>query len=530
MPWWREAVFYQIYPRSFADADGDGVGDLRGITAHLDHLRGSAHSLGVDAIWLSPFYPSPMADFGYDVADYCDVDPVFGSLGDFDELVAEAHARGIRVVVDFVPNHTSSAHPWFSRSRSSRDGPYRDWYVWADPAADGGPPNNWLSNFPDSGPAWTFDPATGQHYLHSYLAEQPDLNWWNPRVRAAMGDVLRFWMDRGVDGFRIDAAHRLVKDPQLRDNPPEAAGLRRDILTTGRYVRHIDHPEVHRVLREVRGVLDSYGERVAIGEVGLWDLARMLAYYGDGDELHLAFNFAFWDQPWAAERFRHAVDAVEAELPTHAWAAYALSNHDISRAATRYGGDGEGQQRARLAAMMLLTLRGTPFLYYGEEIGMTDVAVPPAERHDPDGRDPERSPMQWAPGPQAGFSAGRPWLPVPESARTVNVEAQRDDPASLLSLYRALIRLRRAHPALRAGGHRSVDGAPAGLYAYERRHGDERFLIGLNFTGQAVPLSAPRLPVDGVLRLSTDPSRAEGSAELGGLRLAPYEGVAVQLS
>ncbi len=290
-PWWRDAVFYQIYPRSFADSDGDGVGDLAGITARLDHLA----DLGIDAIWLSPFYRSPMADFGYDITDHRDVDPLFGTLRDADDLVAAAHARGIRVMVDFVPNHTSDQHPWFAESRSSRTNPRRDWYVWADPAADGGPPNNWPSTFASAGAAWTYDAPTGQYYLHSYTAAQPDLNWRNPQVRAAMHDVLRFWLDRGVDGVRIDAIHRLGKDPDLRDNPPELAHLRTDLdPTVSGGLRHVGHHSVHPLVRELRHTLDSYGDRIAVGEVGCANPTRWAAYYGESDELHLAFWFPLW--------------------------------------------------------------------------------------------------------------------------------------------------------------------------------------------------------------------------------------------
>ena len=307
-------------------------------------------------------------------------------------------------------------------------------------------------------------------------------------------------------------------------------GLRRDTVTFGERLRHIDRPEVHEVLRGLRGVLDEYGDYVAVGEVGIWDLPRMLAYYGSGDELHMAFNFPFWEQPWSAAGFRSTVDAVEAALPTHAWPAYALSNHDLSRAATRYDPGGDRPECARLAAMMTLTLRGTPFLYYGEEIGMTDVDVPKAQRHDPGGRDPERTPMQWTSGPQAGFSRGVPWLPVPDSARTLNVENQRADSASLLSFYRALIRLRRTYPTLHAGSYLPLDGGPEGLYAFERRHGSERLLVGLNFADGPAGLNQLPLPPEGVVALSTNPDRPEGPADIDKLWLTSCEGILVRLS
>jgi alpha-glucosidase len=591
--WWRHGVIYQIYPRSFADANGDGVGDLAGITSRLDHLNdGTPGSLGVDAIWLSPFYPSPMADFGYDVADYTDVDPVFGTLDDFDRLVAEAHARGIRVVVDLVPNHTSDRHPWFLESRSSRDSPKRDWYVWADSRPDGGPPNNWTSSFPRAGAAWTFDEATGQWYLHSFMPQQPDLNWWNPEVREAMDEVMRFWLDRGVDGFRVDVAHKMARDPELLDNPlveldaddlgdaPEARTRRLAKLKSVPR-RDEDWPEVHEIARRFRRTLDAYDDRMAVGEVYLLDLVRLARYYGAGqDEFHLAHNFVFQSQPWKAEAFRAVVDEFIGLLPPGAWPAWMLSNHDVSRIASRYDEGGNGRARARVAAMLLLTLRGTPFLYMGDEIGQADGEIPPDRVVDVDGRDPERTPVQWDGSPDAGFSARptgasrapsagsepaplpagpsrdspapaagegpdplpagpswdspdpsvQPWLPVAPEAASVNVAAQRDDPASMLSLVRRLIWHRKGSPALHGGDYRSLPDAPGGCYAYLRSAGDERLLVALNFTGQAL-----EYPVGeqerGRLELSTDPERATGGElSLRPLRLGPDEGVIVRLA
>jgi alpha-glucosidase len=541
--WWRHGVIYQIYPRSFADSNGDGVGDLAGITSRLDHLNdGTPGSLGVDAIWLSPFYPSPMADFGYDVADYTDVDPVFGTLDDFDRLVAEAHARGIRVVVDLVPNHTSDRHPWFLESRSSRDNPKRDWYVWADSRPDGGPPNNWMSSFPRAGRAWTFDEHTGQWYLHSFMPSQPDLNWWNPQVREAMDQVMRFWLDRGVDGFRVDVAHKMAHDPELRDNPlveldsddlgeaPEARSRRLAKLKAVPR-RDEDWPEVHEILRRFRRTLDAYDDRMAVGEVYLLDLERLARYYGSGqDEFHLAHNFVFQAQPWKAEAFRAVVDEFTGLLPAGAWPAWMLSNHDVSRIASRYDEGGNGRARARVAAMLLLTLRGTPFLYMGDEIGQADGEVPPDRVVDVDGRDPERTPVQWDASPGAGFSTGDPWLPAGSGAATVNVAAQRDDPASMLSLFRRLIWYRKGSPALHGGGYRSLPDAPGGCYAYVRGAGDERLLVALNFTGE--PLEYQVGEADrGRLELSTDPSRPTGEElSLRPLRLGPDEGVVVRLA
>jgi alpha-glucosidase len=507
--WWREGVFYQVYPRSFQDSNGDGIGDLPGITARLDHLAGSAESLGIDAIWLSPFYPSPMADFGYDVADYCDVHPAFGTLADFDELLAAAHTRGIRIIVDLVPNHTSSEHPWFLESRSSRHNPKRDWYVWADPAPGGGPPNAWRSVFGGGGrAAWTWDEATGQYYLHSFLAEQPDLNWWNEEVRAEFERIMRFWLDRGVDGFRIDVVHKTVKPRDL------AAPLSENPRGTLDHTPPADEVELHALLRTWRRLLDDYDDRMMVGESVVLDPDRFVSFYGaDADELHLAFNFMFLRAPWTAEAFRDRVESFEALLHHEAWPDYTLSNHDNPRGRSRYepaGDPARGERRARVQALMLLTLRGTPFVYYGEEIGMADGPVPPDRIVDVAGRDPARTPMQWNGSPRAGFTTGNPWLPVSPAAATVNVEAQRDDPRSMLSWFRTLIRERRSSPALRRGAYASVD-APRGVYAYLRETAAERRLVVLNFRGRPLRFTTPdHLPGEATIRLSTDPERSTG--------------------
>ncbi len=489
--WWRDGVFYQIYPRSFQDSNGDGVGDLPGITARLDHLNGRDDSLGIDAIWLSPFYRSPMKDFGYDVSDYRDVDPAFGTLADFDRLLAEAHRRGIRVIVDLVPNHTSDEHPWFVESRSSTDNPRRDWYVWRA-GRNGAPPNNWRSWFEGVGPAWTRDERTGEWYLHHFLPGQPDLNWWNEGVRAAMDGVMRFWLDRGVDGFRVDVAHGLVKDPRLRGNPR--------VRVFGRPApRDRDLDEVHEVHRRWRRVIDEYPDRMAVGEVHVRDLRRLVRYYGRDDELQMPFNFHLLRQPWSAAGFRGVVDEWERLLPAHAWPNATLSNHDVVRHATRYG-----VERARVAAMLLLTLRGTPFLYYGEEIGMTNVPIPADRVVDVVGRDGERTPMQWDASPNAGFTSADPWLPVAADLGRVSVAAQRGDPTSLLSLYRRLVRVRRGSDALRRGAYRVLPSGP-GVYAYERTAERERLVVVLNFTDRAQRLHLA--VADTRLVLSTDPGR-----------------------
>jgi alpha-glucosidase len=538
--WWQKGVIYQIYPRSFKDSNGDGIGDLPGISSRLDYLGW----LGVDAIWISPIYPSPMADFGYDVADYTDVEPTFGTLADFDHLLAQAHARNLKVILDFVPNHTSSEHPWFLESRSSRTSPRRDWYVWADPRPGGGPPNNWRSAF--GGSAWEWDEATGQYYLHSFLKEQPDLNWRNPAVRQAMLDALRFWLDRGVDGFRIDVVQRMIKDAELRDNPPskKRAMHGKDLgeFSAQKHIYSDNRPEVHEIIRQFRRLLDGYGERVAIGETHL-PLDELLKYYGErGDELHIPFNFTPLYLPWKARAFRRAVNAYEAALrrqqelaPAAAfWPNHVLGNHDEHRLASRFG-----KAQARVAAMLLLTLRGTPTLYYGDEIGMADVEIPPEKEQDPWGkqmpglglgRDPERTPMQWNSGPNAGFAAGHvePWLPLAPDCEAVNVEAQKDDPTSTLSLYRRLIWTRKESPALHSGSYRALDDAPAGCFVYLREHAGQRMLVALNFSGDERRLSLPGLEA-GQLLISTHLD-GEGAVVPSDLSLRAHEGILVELS
>ncbi len=497
--WWRTAVFYEIYVRSFQDSNDDGVGDLEGIRSRLDYLNdGTPGSLGVDALWLTPIYPSPMHDFGYDVADYCDVHPLFGDLRAFDRLVEAAHRRGIKIVLDFVPNHTSIEHPWFRESRASRHNAKRDWYIWRDPQPDGGPPNNWVSSF--GGPAWTFDPATGQYYLHSFLPEQPDLNWRNPEVVRAMEDVLRFWLDRGVDGFRVDVIHKLVKDAALSDNPKPPPEEEHPVFHLGGQIHRYDEdqPEVHDIIRRWRRLLDRYGERMLVGEVYIFDPERVARYYGDGeDELHLAFNFRFLWSPWDAEAFRTEVETIESLLPAKAQPTYVLSSHDAPRHRTRFDHPTLGEARARLAAMLLLTLRGTPFLYYGEEIGMRDGVIPPERICDPVGkrfpglgRDPERTPMQWSDEPYAGFSRVEPWLPVAPGYEACNVRAQLASPNSLLQFYRTLIWKRKQSPALLAGSYRSLP-SPAGVFLYERKHPEQCLWIALNFGDESATVEVP---------------------------------------
>jgi alpha-glucosidase len=523
--WWQRGVVYQIYPRSYMDASGDGVGDLRGIVSRLNYLEW----LGVDAVWISPFYPSPMADFGYDVSDYTGVDPLFGTLSDFDRLLEEAHRRGIRVILDYVPNHTSDEHPWFVASRSSRENPKRDWYLWRDPAPGGDPPNNWQSIF-GGGSAWEWDEGTGQYYLHTFDVKQPDLNWRNPEVREAMYGALRFWLDRGVDGFRIDVLQALIKDDLFRDNP-ENPDWREGDPPWERQIRLYseDQPEMLEILSEMRAVADSYGERVLIGELYL-PLERMISYYGpDLDGIHLPFNFGLilLDE-WEARAVGRLIEEYEAALPEGAWPNWVLGHHDGPRIAVRVGED-----RSRLVQMLLLTLRGTPTLYYGDEIGMRDVEIPPEMVRDPQGirspgysRDPVRTPMQWDASPNAGFCppSVEPWLPVADDYATTNVETQRNDPDSMLSFVRRLIWLRNELPALTLGAYRPLETGNDSVIAYLREHDESRVLVALNFGAKSL-----ELPLDvtgGELLCSTSPDRTGADPSL---KLNPYEGVILSL-
>lgn len=520
LAWWQRGVIYQIYPRSFQDSNGDGVGDLRGIISRLDHFTW----LGVDAIWISPVFPSPMTDFGYDVSDYCGIDPLFGTLADMDALVAAAHARGLKVILDYVPNHSSDQHPWFIDSRSGRNSPKRDWYIWRDAAADGGPPNNWLSHF--GGAAWTRDEGSGQYYYHSFLPTQPDLNWRNPEVRAAMLDVLRFWLRRGVDGFRVDVMWLMIKDDQFRDNPvnPDyGGGASIDRLIP---LYNADRPEVMEIVEAMRAVLDSFGERVLIGEIYL-PIERLVAYYGrDGRGSHLPFNFQLLlMQDWDAARLAALINRYEAALPTEGWPNWVLGNHDRPRIATRIG-----TAQARVAALLLLTLRGTPTIYMGDELGMVDTPIPPAEVQDPAekrepgkgrGRDPVRTPFPWDGGSAGGFTTGRPWLRLGQDQP---LSVQRDDPRSMVSLHRALLALRRREAALSEGAisHVTADGP---VLSFTRRGPDGAAFTVIANTG---PIPAETNLASGEVVLSTWLDRS-GERTTGNLALRADEGVVVRL-
>ncbi|HEX6631747.1 MAG TPA: alpha-amylase family glycosyl hydrolase [Gemmatimonadaceae bacterium] len=524
--WWQHGVVYQIYPRSFLDGDGDGVGDLRGIIERLDYFGW----LGVDAIWISPIYPSPMADFGYDVSNYTDVHPLFGTLADFDELLAGAHQRGLKVILDFVPNHTSSEHPWFLESRSSRDNPKRDWYLWHDAAPDGGPPNNWLANF--GGSAWEWDEGTGQYYYHAFLREQPDLNWRNPEVRRAMLDAMRFWLDRGVDGFRVDVMWHMVKDAEWRDEPANPAYVPGqppyDALL---HVFSTDQPEVHDIVHEMRRLTNEYEDRLIIGEIYL-PINKLVAYYGvDLRGAHLPFNFQLITLPWDARTILGAISEYEGAIPAGGWPNWVLGNHDQPRVASRIG-----RPQARIAAMLLLTLRGTPTVYYGDELGMHDVAIPAERVQDPQAlnqpgvgrsRDTARTPMQWSSAHAAGFTSGEPWLPVSVDFQRVNVEAERDDPYSFLTLYRALLALRRAEPALSIGSFAPVPG-PSRVVAYVREHAGRRFLVALNLGYGPAILEPEHVAVEGEVVCATYVGR-QGERVSRRVLLEGSEGVVVRL-
>ncbi len=523
--WWQKGIVYQIYPRSFMDSNADGIGDLQGIIDRIDYLP----TLGIDAIWISPFYPSPMADFGYDVRDYCDVDPMFGDLATFDKLVEAAHARGIKVIVDFVPNHTSNEHPWFVESRGSRDNPKRDWYIWRDAKPDGSLPNNWGSCF--GGVPWRWDEATQQYYFHQFAPQQPDLNWRNPDVRAAMHDVLRFWMERGVDGFRMDVVYMIWKHPDMPDQPwiegHEGRG-EDDIYNKQHQIYAVGYEGIHDIHAEMKAVLDEHNV-ISIGEFWM-PLEERMGYYRN---FHMPFNFDFINEGerhiWEASFFRTRVNAMEAALPDGAWPNYVLGSHDVQRIASRFG----SEDRARVAGMMLLTLRGTPTLYAGDEIGMVNGDIAEDQLQDPQGvnlgvehtRDVNRTPMQWDDSPNAGFSAAGvdTWLPVNPDYPTRNVAAQLADTRSILTMSRQLIAYRREHLSLAVGDYRPVD-APDEVFAYIRQHDDETHLVVLNFGTHEQTVT---LPSAGIIVMNTRLDR-EGRVE-GAITVAQDEGIVVRL-
>jgi alpha-glucosidase len=525
--WWQHGIFYEVYARSFRDASGDGVGDLPGLIERLPYLR----ELGIDAVWLTPIFPSPMADFGYDISDYTGVDPLFGSMADFEALIAAVHANGLKLILDLVPNHTSDEHPWFIESRGSRSNPKRDWYIWRAPEANGGPPNNWLSEF--GGSAWQYDDTTGQYYYHAFLARQPDLNWRNAAVRSAIYDAMRFWLRKGVDGFRVDVIWHLIKDDQFRDNPPNpqfriGQPPHQQLLP----LYTTDRPGVHDVVAQMRRVIDEFDSRVLIGEIYL-PLERLVAYYGkDLLGAHLPFNFALLSAAWNAQGIENIIAEYERALPAGAWPNWVLGNHDRPRVASRVG-----PEQARVAAMLLLTLRGTPTLYYGDEIGMHQVAIAPDQVRDPFeknvpglgvGRDGCRTPMQWDPTEHAGFSKVTPWLPLAEDYMHENVLNLRADQSSILSLYKALIALRKRSAALITGSYQPI-AAKEDLLIYRRHNERSAVTVVLNLGHDPISLASDPIGLDGKILLSTFMDRV-GEKIADTLDLRGNEGVITSAS
>ena len=524
--WWQSGIIYQVYPRSFQDSDGDGVGDLKGIISRLDYLKW----LGITAVWISPIYPSPMADFGYDISDYCGIHPLFGTMDDFDQLLKEVHKRDMKLILDLVPNHTSSEHPWFLESRSSRDNPKRDWYIWHDAKEDGSEPNNWLSVFGGSG--WEWDEKTGQYYYHAFLKEQPDLNWRNPEVQQAMFDVMRFWLDKGVDGFRVDVMWHMVKDELLRDNPPNP-NYQQHESTYEQLIPAFstDQPEVHELVEKMRKVTDAYDERVLIGEIYL-PIHRLVTYYGhDNQGAQLPFNFMLITLGWDANILKSKIDEYEGALPDGGWPNWVIGNHDQPRITSRVG-----KSQAKVAGMLLLTLRGTPTMYYGDELGMRDVPIPPDKIQDPQGlnmpdkdlsRDPARTPMQWDSSTNAGFSTATPWLPLPENFRRINVEVQQEYPYSMLQFYRRLITLRQKEPALHIGDYLPLLTKPP-LLGFIRKHESKQFLILLNLSHKPCVFRPEADSYQGKVVLSTNSER-EDSQVSGNISLSGDEGIVIAL-
>jgi len=491
VPWWRGAAIYQIYPRSFADSNGDGVGDLAGITAHLDHVA----KLGVDAIWLSPFFTSPMKDFGYDVADYCNVDPIFGTLADFDTLVARAHALGLKLIIDQIYSHSSDQHPWFIESRANRSNPRADWYVWADPKPEGSPPSNWQSVF--GGPAWQWDARRRQYYLHNFLVEQPDLNVHNPAVQDALLACAKFWLERGVDGFRLDAINFAMHDLALRDNPPAPATGKLHTRPSDfqQALHNMSHADIPRFLERVRALTERYPDRFTVAEVGGAHAEPTMKLYTQGENrLHTAYGFNFL----YADSLTPALVrlALEAWPDTHdtGWPSWAFSNHDAPRAVSRWAKPEQRAEIARLDMLLLAALRGNIFLYQGEELGLPQAHIEFADLKDPEaisnwpltlGRDGARTPMPWkSDAPHAGFSTARPWLPIAPEHRALAVDRQDRDPGSQLALTRNLIGLRRRHAALRSGGMRIIEASTA-LLVFERKTGPDECLCVFNLGGEA---------------------------------------------
>jgi alpha-glucosidase len=527
-PWWKSGIIYQVYPRSFKDSNNDGVGDLQGIIDKLGYLQW----LGITAVWLSPVYPSPMADFGYDISDYTGIHPLFGTMDDLQCLVDELHKREMKLILDLVPNHSSDQHPWFLQSRSSKNNPKRDWYIWKDAQAGGGPPNNWLAAF--GGSAWEWDEQTGQYYMHSFLKEQPDLNWRNPEVLEAMSSVMAFWLDKGVDGFRIDVLWHIIKDNQWRDNPVNP-DYKPHMATYEKLLPFYstDQPEVHSIVSKLRAVLDNYEDRMMIGEIYL-PVHKLVTYYGqDNKGVHLPFNFQLIFSPWIAHDIALLIDQYEGALPAEGWPNWVLGNHDQCRIASRIG-----REQAKIAAILLLTLRGTPTIYYGDEMGMVDVPIPEEEIVDPMGinmpgknlsRDPARTPMQWNANVNGGFSGTKPWLRLDKAFVRNNIAAQKEDEYSILTLYRNLIRLRSTEPALSVGNYFPV-GSNNQFIAYKRTNpGNTSFLVILNLMHKPCPFHIRDFHFEGTVVVSTSPE-LEGHVIKDKITLSGDEGIVIALN
>jgi alpha-glucosidase len=525
--WWKHSVFYEIYPRSYGDSNNDGTGDLKGITQHLDHLQ----ALGVDAIWITPCFPSPQVDFGYDVSDYRNIDPQYGTLADFDNLVAEGKKRGIKVILDFVVNHTSDKHRWFIQSEKSKTNPYHDYYVWRDGKGPGKPPNNWTSIF--GGPSWTFNPKLNQWYYHFFYPQQPDLNWRNPKVEKEMFDVTRFWYQRGVYGFRLDAVDTLFEDPKLTDNPVEEGT---DAYGMPLQKHEYDHrtDEVHKELQKLRKVADEFPGRVLIGETWTDDPKGLVEYYGpSNNELQMPMFLNLTElKKLDANEFRQRVGAVESNS-VGGWPVFVMSNHDIHRSVSRYGDDKNREQIAKLLAAFQMLVRGTPVMYYGEEIGM--------ENHDPTrkedvkdvigqkgwpkekGRDGERTPMQWNSSSNAGFNTGaKTWLPVGADYQQVNVQAEQSEPQSVLNWYHKVIALRRDNPAISDGDYHAVNENDSNIYAFVRKGGGKTVLVALNFTGDKQTAKFDSGSVGGSKATALATTNGNSNLDLNNVKLEPY--------
>ena len=525
--WWQTGIIYEVYARSFQDSNGDGIGDLEGIIQRLDYLQW----LGITTVWLTPVYPSPMKDLGYDISDFQNIDPLFGDLHTFDRLLNAIHEKGMRLIIDLVPNHTSDQHPWFKESRSSKDNPKRNWYIWKDAKEDGSEPNNWLSVL--GGPAWEWDAVTKQYYYHAFLKEQPDLNLRNPEVLDAILNIMRFWLNKGVDGFRIDVMWHLMKDEKFRDNP-----INPDYKTTMpdcdklQQVFSCDQPEVHEVIRTMRKVLEEYGDKVMVGEIYL-PVNKIVTYYGQDDQgAQLPANFQLLFIPWEAEQIALAVAKYEAQLPDVCWPNWVIGNHDRARLISRIGA-----AQTRIAAILLLMLRGTPMMYYGDEIGMEQVPIPPGEHKDPQGllmpgknmsRDPQRTPMQWNGTANAGFTKGKPWLRLAENYQQVNVAAQQDSEDSLLMFYKKLIMLRQKEPSLTIGDYFPVYTNKQ-IFSFTReKEGASSFLIVVNLTDKEAAFKPEHKKLKGIIELSTS-KHLEGVALEQCVSLKGNEGIIVRL-